>query len=165
MPNSSFSANIETGSDFTSYGCDKVTFLFSANKQVASQDINKVASGGEISRVMLAIKSIIASSLAMPAVIFDEIDTGVSGDIADKMGNIMKQMSENMQVVSITHLPQVASKGQNHYLVYKVDDEKSTTTKIKLLLGEDRVVEIAKMLSGEQISNAAITNARVLLNN
>ena len=165
MPNSAFIAKIEAETNFTFNGCDKVTFLFSANKQVPSQDINKVASGGEISRVMLAIKSVIASSLAMPAVIFDEIDTGVSGDIADKMGNIMKQMALNMQVISITHLPQVASKGQNHYMVYKIDGEKTTNTKIKLLTGEDRVVEIAKMLSGEQISNAAITNARVLLNN
>jgi DNA repair protein RecN (Recombination protein N) len=165
MPNSAFSAKIETDTNFSPNGCDKATFLFTANKQVVLQDINKVASGGEISRVMLAIKSVIASSLAMPAVIFDEIDTGVSGDIADKMGNIMRQMSENMQVISITHLPQVASKGQNHFMVYKIDGEKSTNTKIKLLKGEERVVEIAKMLSGEQISNAAITNARVLLNN
>ncbi len=165
MPNAVFSVKIENTDDFTFSGCDKVSFLFSSNKQVEMMDISKIASGGEISRFMLAVKSIIASSLAMPAVIFDEIDAGVSGEIADKVGNIMKQMADNMQVISITHLPQVASKGGNHYLVYKTDDEKTSTTNIKLLKGEDRVVEIAKMLSGEQISDAAIKNARVLLNN
>jgi DNA repair protein RecN (Recombination protein N) len=165
MPNASFSVKLDTGEEFMSAGCDKVSFMFSANKQVALIDIVKIASGGEISRFMLAVKSIIASSLAMPAVIFDEIDAGVSGDIADKMANIMKQMSDNMQVISITHLPQVASKGHNHYLVYKVESKKATHTFIKLLKGEERVAEIAKMLSGEQISEAAIKNARVLLNN
>ncbi len=165
MPNAVFSVKIENTDDFTFSGCDKVSFLFSSNKQVEMMDISKIASGGEISRFMLAVKSIIASSLAMPAVIFDEIDAGVSGEIADKVGNIMKQMADNMQVISITHLPQVASKGGNHYLVYKTDDEKTSTTNIKFLKGEDRVVEIAKMLSGEQISDAAIKNARVPLNN
>lgn len=165
MPNAVFSVKIDAANDFMSSGCDKISFLFSANKQVEMMDIARIASGGEISRFMLAVKSIIASSLAMPAVIFDEIDAGVSGEIADKVGNIMKQMSDVMQVISITHLPQVASKGRNHYLVFKTDDEKTSTTHIKLLKGEDRVVEIAKMLSGEQISEAAIKNARVLLNN
>jgi DNA repair protein RecN (Recombination protein N) len=165
MPNALFSVKLENSTPFLSTGTDKLNFLFSANKQVGLQEISKVASGGEISRLMLAVKSVIASSLAMPAVIFDEIDAGVSGDIADRMGNIMKQMSESMQVISITHLPQVASKGQNHYMVYKIDGDKATNTKMKLLKGEERVVEIAKMLSGEQISEAAITNARVLLNN
>jgi DNA repair protein RecN (Recombination protein N) len=165
MPNALFSVKLETVPEFSYSGCDKVAFLFSANKQVALMDITKIASGGEISRFMLAVKSIIATSLAMPAVIFDEIDAGVSGDIADKMANIMNQMSENMQVISITHLPQVASKGHNHYLVYKIESKKATNTYIKLLKGEERVAEIAKMLSGEQISEAAIKNARVLLNN
>ncbi len=165
MPNAMFSIRLENTEEFMMSGCDKVSFLFSANKQIILMDITKIASGGEISRFMLAVKSIIASSLAMPAVIFDEIDAGVSGDIADKMANIMKLMSENMQVISITHLPQVASKGQNHYLVYKIESKKTTNTFIKLLKGEDRVAEIAKMLSGEQISEAAIKNARVLLNN
>jgi len=165
MPNASFSIRFETNVEFTSNGCDKVTFLFSANKQIPIQDISKVASGGEISRVMLSIKSVIAQSLAMPAVIFDEIDTGVSGDIADKMGNIMKQMAVDMQVISITHLPQVASKGQKHYMVFKTDSSKATNTQIKQLNNEERILEIAKMLSGEQISEAAMNNARVLLNN
>jgi len=165
MPNAMFSVKLEGAQEFMSSGCDKIAFLFSSNKQVVLMDITKIASGGEISRFMLAVKSIIASTLAMPAVIFDEIDAGVSGDIADKMANIMKQMSENMQVISITHLPQVASKGRNHYLVYKLESKKATNTYIKLLQGEERVAEIAKMLSGEQISDAAIKNARVLLNN
>ena len=165
MPNASFSARFETNGEFLSNGCDKVTFLFSANKQIPMQDISKVASGGEISRVMLSIKSVIAQSLAMPAVIFDEIDTGVSGDIADKMGNIMKQMAVDMQVISITHLPQVASKGQKHYMVFKTDGSKATNTQIKQLNNEERILEIAKMLSGEQISEAAMNNAKVLLSN
>ena len=165
IPNAMFSVKLESNPDFTSSGCDSVSYLFSANKQVGLQDITKVASGGEISRFMLVVKSVIASSLSIPAVIFDEIDAGVSGEIADKVGNILKQMSDNMQVISITHLPQVASKGQNHYMVYKTDGEKATNTHIKLLSGEERVVEIAKMLSGEQVSEAALTNARVLLKN
>jgi DNA repair protein RecN (Recombination protein N) len=165
MPYAEFSVKLEKTDDFTVSGCNIATFLFSANKQVPLQDISKVASGGETSRVMLAIKSVISVSLAIPAVIFDEIDAGVSGDIADKVGNIMQQMAHSMQVISITHLPQVASKGKNHYLVYKIDEKNATKTRIKLLIGEDRVVEIAKMLSGEQVSEAAITNARVLLNN
>jgi len=165
MPYAEFSVNLEKTEDFTLSGCNKTTFLFSANKQVPLQDISKVASGGETSRVMLAIKSVISVSLAIPAVIFDEIDAGVSGDIADKVGNIMQQMAKSMQVISITHLPQVASKGKNHYLVYKIEEKNTSKTRMKLLKGEDRVVEIAKMLSGEQISEAAITNARVLLNN
>jgi DNA repair protein RecN (Recombination protein N) len=165
MPYAGFSVKLEKTDGFTISGCNKTTFLFSANKQVPLQDISRVASGGETSRVMLAIKSVISVSLAMPAVIFDEIDAGVSGDIADKVGNIMQQMANSMQVISITHLPQVASKGKNHYLVFKIEEKDTSKTRMKLLKGEDRVVEIAKMLSGEQISEAAITNARVLLNN
>jgi DNA repair protein RecN (Recombination protein N) len=165
MPYAEFSVKLEKTEDFTISGCNKTTFLFSANKQVPVQDISKIASGGETSRVMLAIKSVISVSLAIPAVIFDEIDAGVSGDIAGKVGNIMQQMANSMQVISITHLPQVASKGRNHYLVYKTEEKDTSKTQMKLLKGEDRVVEIAKMLSGEQISEAAITNARVLLNN
>jgi DNA repair protein RecN (Recombination protein N) len=165
MANANFSAKLEPVEEYLTSGCDKISFLFSANKQVEMQNIAKVASGGEMSRVMLAVKSVIASSLAMPAVIFDEIDAGVSGEVADKIGNIMKEMSSAMQVISITHLPQVACKGKNHYLVYKTEGDKATNTHMKLLIGEERVVEIAKMLSGEQISQAAISNARVLLKN
>jgi DNA repair protein RecN (Recombination protein N) len=165
MPHANFSAKLEPVNEYLTSGCDKISFLFSANKQVEMQNIAKVVSGGEMSRVMLAVKSVIASSLAMPAVIFDEIDAGVSGEVADKIGNIMKDMSSVMQVISITHLPQVACKGNNHYLVYKTEGDKATNTHMKLLIGEERVVEIAKMLSGEQISQAAISNARVLLKN
>jgi DNA repair protein RecN (Recombination protein N) len=163
IPNAIFTVNFEQLTDFQSTGLDAVTYLFSANKQISPQDIAKVASGGEISRVMLALKSVIASSLAMPAIIFDEIDTGVSGEIADKMGNIMKEMARNMQVISITHLPQVAAKGTNQYLVYKIDGEKTTNSHIKHLNKDERVTEIAKMLSGRDISEAAITNAKILL--
>jgi len=120
MPYAEFSVKLEKTDDFIISGCNKTTFLFSANKQVPMQDISKIASGGETSRVMLAIKSVISVSLAIPAVIFDEIDAGVSGDIAGKVGNIMQQMANSMQVISITHLPQVASKGRNHYLVTKL---------------------------------------------
>lgn len=165
MPNANFSVRLEELIDFQANGQDNVTYLFTANRQVSLQDITKVASGGEISRVMLAIKSAIASSLAMPAIIFDEIDTGVSGEIADKMGGIMKEMSQNMQVISITHLPQVAAKGNFHFKVYKTDGEKATNTHIRLLSTDERITEIAKMLSGKEVSEAAITNARVLLNN
>ncbi len=165
MPNATFNVAFEQLPEFHTTGLDAVTFLFSANKQIPPQDISRVASGGELSRVMLALKSVIAKSLAMPTIIFDEIDTGVSGEIADKMGQIMKKMSEHMQVISITHLPQVAAKGKNHYLVFKIDSEKGTHTQIKWLNPEERIIEIAKMLSGKEISNAAISNAKVLLAN
>lgn len=163
MPHAVFSVAFEQLPEFHTTGLDAVTYLFSANRQVPPQDIAKVASGGEISRVMLALKSVIARSLAMPTIIFDEIDTGVSGEIADKMGQIMKSMANHMQVISITHLPQVAAKGKNHYLVYKSDTDKGAHTQIKALSAEERVMEIAKMLSGKEISEAAINNARVLL--
>jgi DNA repair protein RecN (Recombination protein N) len=165
MPYAVFSVNIETSENFTSNGCDQVSFVFTANKQAELMEIARIASGGEISRLMLAVKSVLASALAMPAVIFDEIDTGVSGEIADKMANIMKSMSEEMQVISITHLPQVAAKGINHFLVYKVDNHNSTKTHIKLLKKDERILEIAKMLSGAEISDAAMKNAKVLLEN
>jgi len=163
MPNAVFNIVFEELPEFHATGLDAVNFLFSANKQVSPQDIAKVASGGEISRLMLAIKSVIASSIAMPAIVFDEIDTGVSGEIADRMANIMKEMAQVMQVISITHLPQVAAKGKYHYLVYKSDTEKSTNTYIKLLSEEERVYEIAKMLSGKNVTEAAINNAKILI--
>lgn len=165
MPNAQFVISLEILPDFQSTGLNAVTFLFSANRQVEPQELSRIASGGEISRVMLALKSIIASSLAMPTVIFDEIDSGVSGEIADKMGTIMKEMALNMQVISITHLPQVAAKGSSQYLVYKIDNEKGTSSHIKRLSSDERIVEIAKMLSGKQVTEAAISNARVLLTN
>ncbi len=147
------------------YGIDGIEILFSANKNVALQPINKVASGGELSRLMLAIKYLISSASGLPAIIFDEIDTGVSGEIADKVGNLIKEMSDNMQVINITHLPQVASKGDHHYLVYKQSDNGETRTLIKELNRTERLKEIAKMLSGDSVTEEAIENARVLLKN
>ena len=163
MPNAVFTATLVSTDEFGSCGMDELQFLFSANKQVAPSDIAKVASGGELSRLMLSIKSVVSSSLALPSIIFDEIDTGVSGEIADKMGTIMRTMAKDMQVISITHLPQVASKGASQYLVYKTDTKEATNTHIKLLSKEERVTEIAKMLSGEKLTDVAIENAKILL--
>lgn len=145
------------------YGIDKIEFLFSANENTSLQLINKVASGGELSRLMLAIKSLISSASGLPAIIFDEIDTGVSGEIADMVGNLIKEMSGTMQVINITHLPQVASKGDHHYLVYKQADNGKTETLIKELSKNERLNEIAKMLSGDSVTDEALENARVLL--
>ena len=164
IPNARFSVTHNKIDSLTSQGTDKVEFLFSANKQAGKQEIGKVASGGELSRLMLAIKSLISSSLELPTIILDEVDAGVSGEIAEKVGLIMKSMSAHMQVINITHLPQVAAKGDYHYLVYKYDQEKESVTDIKLLDEEERVIELAKMLSGEELTEAAISNARELLN-
>lgn len=144
-------------------GIDEVRFLFSSNKQIKPEEIGKVASGGELSRLMLSLKAIMSKHLALPTIIFDEIDTGVSGEIADKMAKIMMQMAKNMQVISITHLPQIASKAHSQYYVYKETSENASTTKIKQLSLDNRVFEIARMLSGEKLSEAAIANARELL--
>lgn len=163
IPNASFKiqrTNLET---FNEYGLDHVKFLFSANKNVDLEDISRVASGGELSRLMLSLKSTIAETKALPTIIFDEIDSGTSGDIADKMGTIMKEMARNMQVLNITHLPQIASKGDYHYMVYKYDDNESTHTHIKQLEGDERIQEIAKMLSGEELTDTALQNAREFL--
>jgi len=165
MPNAVFMISSEQHTDFTPAGRDKVDFMFSANKNGSVQNIAKVASGGEISRLMLSIKSLLSKSSGLPTIIFDEIDTGVSGEIADKMGSIMLKMSENMQVLNITHLPQVAAKGNTHYLVYKNEDTEATTTHIKRLSKDERLNEIAKMLSGENLSQQALENAKVLLEN
>ncbi len=145
-------------------GKDKVEFLFSANRNVLPREISQVASGGELSRLMLSIKSLLTDSLELPTIIFDEVDAGVSGEIAEKVGSIMKQMSAGKQVINITHLPQVAGKGDFHYLVYKYDRDGATRTDIRLLKDEDRVLEVARMLSGEELTEAAISNARELLN-
>ncbi len=144
-------------------GTDKVRFLFSANKQAPLQELAKVASGGEMARLMLSIKATISEVVTLPTIIFDEIDSGVSGDIADKMGNVIYQMADYAQVINITHLPQIASKGKNHFLVYKHDLAEKTQTSIKQLKSDERVIEIARMLSGEKLSEAAINNAKTLL--
>jgi DNA repair protein RecN (Recombination protein N) len=147
----------------TATGIDNIKFLFSANKGHALAEMSKVASGGELSRLMLSIKSIVAQYTALPTIIFDEIDTGVSGEVANKVGIIMERLAKNLQVITITHLPQIASKGQSHYFVYKDDSEAATFTRIKQLNKDERVLEIAKMLSGDKPGESALQNARELL--
>jgi len=163
IPNGRFAIEQSRTEDYTPTGIDEIQYLFSANKQSRLQDIGTVASGGEISRLMLSLKSLISRSAALPTIIFDEIDAGVSGDTADKVGLLMSQMANEMQVINITHLPQVASRGKYHYLVYKEDKKDSTYTYIKLLNREERIVEIAKLLSGEELTDAALKNAKELL--
>lgn len=145
-------------------GIDSVNFLFSANKNVQLKPVAHIASGGEISRLMLGIKALIAGAMALPTIIFDEIDIGVSGEVADKMANIMSDLGKVMQVISITHLPQIAAKGENHYYVFKKDLENTTETFIRKLSEEERIREIAQMLSGERLTDAALENAKKLLN-
>lgn len=159
MAEGRFAVELLQSEELLPTGCDKVRFLFSANGKVAPQPIEKVASGGEISRVMLALKALLAEKSKLPTIIFDEIDTGVSGRIADAMGDIICSLAENMQVVSITHLPQVASKGDTHFVVYKQDSR----TNINRLTADERVEEVAKMLSGSEITSAALEQARLLL--
>ncbi|MDR0732853.1 MAG: DNA repair protein RecN [Dysgonamonadaceae bacterium] len=144
-------------------GADEVAYLFSANKNSELKPVAQTASGGEISRLMLGVKSLIAGTMALPSIIFDEIDTGVSGEIADKMGDIMRRMGSLMQVIAITHLPQIAAKGDTQFLVYKDENTDSAETQIQRLSGEERVHEIARMLSGATLTDAAIENAKVLL--
>ncbi len=163
IPNASFRIQRVENQEFNATGRDEVMFLFSANKNVEVQEISKIASGGEISRLMLSIKSLISESIKLPTLIFDEIDSGISGEIAHKMGEIIKQMAKNSQIINITHLPQVASKGDFHYKVYKLETEVETSTKIRLLSHEERVQEIAKMLSGKQLTEIALQNAREFL--
>ncbi|MDR2927013.1 MAG: DNA repair protein RecN [Cytophagaceae bacterium] len=163
MPNARFRISQERASDLRDDGADEIQFLFTANKNGELADIPKVASGGEMSRVMLCIKSLLSSAKGLPTIIFDEIDTGVSGEIADKMGRIMQQMATNIQVISITHLPQIAGKGSKHYKVYKTDTAHETVSEIKMLTSDERITEIAGMLSGAQLSEAALQNARDLL--
>ncbi len=163
MDNARFIIDANTSQDFLPSGTDVVRFLFAANKSGTPADIAKVASGGEMSRVMLSIKSLLSKSKGLPTIIFDEIDTGVSGVVADKMGGIMTEMAENMQVVAITHLPQVAAKGRCHYKVFKTDTTDRTISNIQLLSHEERVHELAKMLSGASVTQAALQNARELL--
>ena len=163
IPNANFDVKITEKEDFTVNGKDNIEFLFSANKNAILRDLKDVASGGEMSRVMLSIKSLILTKSFLPTIIFDEIDTGISGEIAHRMGEIMRVMSKTMQVISITHLPQIAAKGNTHYKVYKVDTEEATYTKIVQLNESDRVVEIAELLSGKNPTSAALENAKELL--
>lgn len=164
MPHATFKIQIEPSDDFKGSGKDKLTFLISANKGTGYGELKKVASGGELSRIMLTIKSILAVYEHLPTMMFDEIDTGVSGEISNRMGDIMLAMSKTMQVFSITHLPQVASKADHHYKVFKSDEGDLTHTKMKKLNTDERVVELAEMLGGKNLSDSAIAHARQLLN-
>ena len=163
MPNVVFSVEIKQKETFDSTGSDNITYLFSANKNIELKPVAQTASGGEISRLMLGIKSLIAGVMALPAIIFDEIDTGVSGEIADKMGDIMNEMGNTMQVITISHLPQIIAKGATQYHVYKEESNNMVETRIRRLSYEERVNEIAQLLSGATLTSAAIENAKELL--
>ena len=165
MPNVRFSVELTSKKEPDMNGLDSVNFLFSANKNGMLQQVASIASGGEIARVMLSLKAMIAGAVKLPTIIFDEIDTGVSGSIAEKMALIMQEMGQaNRQVISITHLPQIAAKGATHYKVYKVDTEVGTNSYIRQLNQEERIQEIANMLSGAVLTEAALNNAKALLN-
>ncbi|MFL9843911.1 DNA repair protein RecN [Flavobacterium rhizosphaerae] len=163
MPNARFNFELNATDTYHSSGKDSINLLFSANKGTSFGLLKKVASGGEMSRIMLAVKAVLANYSKLPSIIFDEIDTGVSGEIANKMGDIMKAMSREMQVLAITHLPQIAAKGDSHYKVYKTTQGDTTISELKLLTTEERIREIAEMLSGKDISESALTHARALL--
>ena len=164
MANARFNIQLTAKEEFYPNGKDEIQFLFSANKGSDFGLLKKVASGGEMSRIMLAVKSVLSQYSNLPTIIFDEIDTGVSGEIANKMGEIMKQMSKNMQVLSITHLPQIAGKGKEHFKVFKSIKDNQTHSELKLLTAHERVIEIAQMLSGSTISDSALNHAKELLN-
>ena len=164
MPNVRFMIDISPSTTYYNNGKDSLQFLFSANKGTDFGLLKKVASGGEMSRIMLAVKSILAQYSKLPTIIFDEIDTGVSGEIANKMGEIMREMSQSMQVFAITHLPQIAAKGNTHYKVFKTVLDNNTVSELKLLTNEERIIEIAEMLSGKDISDSALNHAKALLN-
>ena len=163
MANAELNISMEQLKEYKETGLDKVTFLFSANKGSDAQPLSKVASGGELSRFMLSLKSLLAKHTALPTIIFDEIDAGISGDIAAKTGSILEKMAATMQVITITHLPQVACKGKTHLFVYKQEQGKRTVTRIKQLNKDERVEEIAKMLSAGKVGEAALRNAKELL--
>ena len=165
IPNVRFHIEISSLQEPEEYGMDKVSFLFSGNKNIEMQDISQIASGGEVARVMLSLKAMISNKIKSPTILFDEIDTGVSGRIAESMALTMEEMGETTQVISITHLPQIAVHGKNHYLVYKEDNAQETQSHIVLLDKEQRINEIAHMLSGTQLTQAAIDNAKELLKN
>ena len=163
IPNASLQLKFGRLADFSFTGLDEVSFMFSANKNQELQEIGKIASGGEMSRLMLAIKTLITDARSLPTIIFDEIDSGISGEIAVKMGVILEQMSKTIQVLNITHLPQIAAKGKHHYKVFKFDENEQTFTSIRKLNEQERVEEIAEMLSGENYSSTAKETAKELL--
>ena len=164
LANATFKIEIAPAEEYNTNGTDKLIFLFSANKGSDYNTLKKVASGGELSRIMLVLKSILARYEHLPTLMFDEIDSGVSGEISNRMGDIMHKMSRNMQVFSITHLPQIASKGDHHFKVFKTDNKDSTQTQMKELLEDERVFELAEMLGGKSLSDSALAHARELLN-
>ena len=163
MPFAQFQVSVESQDSFSSNGCDEIRFLFSANKGIAPDDIRRVASGGELSRLMLSIKSAVSSYNYIPTLIFDEIDTGVSGEVAAKIGRIMRQMGHTLQLISITHLPQVASQAEHHYFIYKDNEGSRSQSHICVLSPEERVREIAKMLSNDKVTPEALRAAEVLM--
>lgn len=163
MPNARFRISFSRLQDFSPSGTDQADFLFSANKQVEPENLAKIASGGELSRVMLSLKSLLTKNTNLPTIIFDEIDSGVSGEVADKVGQILAGMGKYMQVINITHLPQVASRGSKHFHIYKDDSGNSTITKVKLLSYDERIMEVARLLSGSEITATAVKNAKELL--
>ena len=163
MPHARFEIRITNLKTPLQSGLDRVEFLFSANKQIEPEELSRIASGGELSRLMLSLKSTLASTSGLPAIVFDEIDSGVSGEVASMVGNILSDMGKSMQVINITHLPQVAARGSYHYHVYKEDGDHSTITRIRLLNKEERLMELARLLSGSTVTEAALRNARELL--
>ncbi len=165
MPNTEFAIDVQLQEfeKITTSGLDKIKFLFSANKGVAPDELRKIASGGELSRLMLVLKSLSAENASLPTLIFDEIDTGISGEVADKVGKQMEQLATHHQVIAITHLPQIASKGSSHFFVYKDDSGNKTLSRIKKLSATERVEEIAKMLVGEKVTDSALKSAKELL--
>ena len=165
MPHARFKVSLSKMKEPAIQGIDSVNFLFSANSQVEPEELSRVASGGELSRVMLSLKSTLAATSGLPAIVFDEIDSGVSGEVASMVGSILSEMGKSMQVINITHLPQVASRGKYHYHVYKEDGDHSTITRIRLLNKEERLMELARLLSGSTVTDAALKNARELLKN
>ena len=163
VPHAKIDIDIRPSEDFTPTGRDEVEILFAANLNQSLRAVSEVASGGEISRLMLCIKALIAGTMGLPTIIFDEIDTGVSGAIATRMAAIMLEMARNRQIIAITHLPQIAAMGENHYKVYKADTDTRTETNLRRLTDEERVTEIAAMLSGKEISESALKTAQELL--
>ena len=165
MPHAIFEIHNNQQTHLTENGYDSIEFKFSANKSIKPQALDKVASGGEFSRLMLTLKSLLVKASGISTIIFDEIDTGVSGEIASKMGKIMQKIANNTQVISISHLAQVAALGQSHYKVYKVIENDKTKTRIIKLNKQERIIEIASMISGEKMTTQAIENAKILLEN
>jgi len=163
MPYARFQINLSSKDDFDKFGKDQIEILFSANKGIPFGSLKKIASGGELSRVMLAVKSVLAKHICLPTIIFDEIDTGISGEVAKQMASVLDKLSQSLQVIAITHLPQIAAKGQHHFKVYKETLSNTTRTQLDLLTDANRVKELAEMLGGKSLSDSAMAHAKELL--